>query len=274
MKRYPGRRSYRPRSGQINTLKRGVYILPNLFTSLGLFCGFFAIIATMQGSYVTAAWTVVLAGVFDALDGRIARMTRTTSRFGVEYDSLSDLVAFGVAPAVMAFGWVLGQYGRWGWLAAFLFVACGAIRLARFNVQVNAIAGRYFLGLPIPAAAGLVAATVIFCFHLEITERHVVGLVMLLTMYALGLLMVSTIRFNSFKNLDLASRKPFSMVVAAILLICIVASEPQIMLFGVTLIYALSGPVGYCLYLIRKNRRRKDSSAALEENHDNHTADT
>jgi CDP-diacylglycerol---serine O-phosphatidyltransferase len=258
----------------MNTLKRGVYILPNLFTSLGLFCGFYAIVATMQAAYVTAAWAVVLAAVFDALDGRVARMTNTTSRFGVEYDSLADLVAFGVAPAVLAFGWVLNLFGRWGWLAAFLFVACGAIRLARFNVQVNTVAKRYFLGLPIPAAAALVAATVIFCFHMHITEHQVVGVIMLLAMYGLGLLMVSTIRFRSFKDFDLAARKPFSAVVVALLLICIVASEPQIMLFGIALFYAVSGPAGYCAYLIRKKRRRARKDAmTLEEKHDTREPD-
>ena len=262
------RKYYRKRGERINTLKKGVYILPNFLTSLSLFSGFYAVIATMQGQFLMAAWAIIIAAVFDGLDGRIARMTHTTSKFGVEYDSLADLVAFGVAPAVLAYGWVLSQYGRWGWLAAFLYVGCGAMRLARFNVQINDIPKNYFQGLPIPAAAGMVATNVIFCLHFDFQDRQLLSIFLLLTIYVMAFLMVSTIRFKSFKELDFKSRKPFSAVLVAILLICIVASEPQIMLFAVAVIYVFSGPVGYLLYRIKKKKVAVHNVMHVEENND------
>lgn len=263
--RFMRRRS--PRRGrQMDRLKKGVYILPNFLTSLSLLCGFYAIVATMQGQYLYAAWAIIVSGLFDGLDGRIARMTGTTSRFGVEYDSLADLVAFGVAPGVLAFGWVLCAYGRWGWVAAFLYVACGAIRLARFNVQSSGSGGKgsYFTGLPIPAAAGMVATTVIFCFHLDIADKMLLSILFISMIYVLAFLMVSTMRFQSFKQFDFRNRKPFNSVVIAILLIYIVASEPQIMLFAMCLTYALSGPIGYALYLMKKNRGPLAGAAPIQ----------
>jgi CDP-diacylglycerol---serine O-phosphatidyltransferase len=256
--RFMRRRNRPPRRGpQMDKLKKGVYILPNFLTSLSLFCGFYAIVSTMRGDYLQAAWAIIVSGLFDGLDGRIARMTNTTSKFGVEYDSLADLVAFGVAPAVLAYGWVLSGYGRWGWVAAFLYVACGAIRLARFNVQsVGSGKGNYFTGLPIPAAAGMVATTIIFCFHMEIADKAVLSILFIGMIYVLAFFMVSTIRFQSFKQFDFRSRKPFNAVILAILLIYIVASEPQIMLFAMGLTYVLSGPLGYGLYMIKKSRTR------------------
>lgn len=260
------RRSRGPRRGpQMDRLKKGVYILPNFLTSLSLLCGFYAIVATMQGHYLYAAWAIIVSGLFDGLDGRIARMTGTTSRFGVEYDSLADLVAFGVAPAVLAFGWVLSAHGRWGWVAAFLYVACGAIRLARFNVQSSGGggSGSYFTGLPIPAAAGMVATTVIFCFHLDIADKMLLSILFVVLIYVLAFLMVSTLRFQSFKQFDFRNRKPFNSVVIAILLIYIVASEPQIMLFAMCLTYALSGPVGYAMHLTKKKRSPAAGAATV-----------
>ncbi|MFC1592254.1 CDP-diacylglycerol--serine O-phosphatidyltransferase [Thermodesulfobacteriota bacterium] len=254
----------------MNTLKKGVFILPNFLTSLSLFCGFYAVIATMQGNYVFGAWAIVIASVFDGLDGRIARMTNTTSKFGVEYDSLSDLVAFGVAPAVLAFGWVLQQYGRLGWLAAFLYVACGAMRLARFNVLAGTTTNKYFQGLPIPAAAGMVASTIIFCFHFQVADKQLLSIFLLLIIYAMAFLMVSTMRFQSFKDLDLGSRKPFNAVVAVILLIIVFAMEPQVMLFAIALLYVLSGPAGYIIYLARKKKRNEIQSVTAGERDECH----
>ncbi|MEI6125918.1 MAG: CDP-diacylglycerol--serine O-phosphatidyltransferase [Pseudomonadota bacterium] len=251
-RRYKGRRG-----PKIDTLKKGVYILPNFLTSLSLFFGFYSIVTTMQGDFLKASWAIIIAALFDGLDGRIARMTHTTTRFGVEYDSLSDLVAFGVAPAALAYGWVLNQYGRWGWVAAFLYVACGAIRLARFNIQTTTVKGNFFTGLPIPAAAGMVTATAIFCFHFDIADKKLLSIFFILTIYILAFLMVSTIRFQSFKQLDLKSRQPFNSVVLAILLIYIVASEPQVMLFVMTLTYMLSGPITYLNYLIKKKKMKE-----------------
>jgi CDP-diacylglycerol---serine O-phosphatidyltransferase len=268
--RFMRRRNRGPRRGQqMDKLKKGVYILPNFLTSLSLFSGFYAIIATMRGDYEYAAWAIIVSGLFDGLDGRIARMTNTTSKFGVEYDSLADLVAFGVAPAVLAFGWVLSAHGRWGWVAAFLYVACGAIRLARFNVMSVNTGGKsnYFTGLPIPAAAGMVATTAIFCFYLDIADKTLLSILFIGMIYVLAFLMVSTIRFKSFKQFDYLSRKPFNAVVFAIFLIYFVASVPQIMLFSMGLIYVLSGPIGYALYLMKKtrNRGKEPGSVPTEE---------
>jgi CDP-diacylglycerol--serine O-phosphatidyltransferase len=268
MKTQPSRRYYRRKGQRINTLKRGVYILPNFLTSLSLFFGFYSIVSTMKGNFVWAAWTIVIAGLFDGLDGRIARMTHTTTKFGVEYDSLCDLVAFGVAPAVLAYGLVLNQYGRWGWLAAFLYVACGAIRLARFNTLTGVVKSIFFQGLPIPAAAGMVASTVLFCFHFNIVDKKLLSIFLLLTIYVLAFLMVSTIRFKSFKELDLGTRKPFSAGIVAILLICIIASEPQIMLFSIGLIYIFFGLLGYFMYIVRKKRMQINNKIKPEDKDD------
>ena len=265
--RFMRRRNRGPRRGpQMDKLKKGVYILPNFLTSLSLFCGFYAIIATMRGDYLYAAWAIIVSGLFDGLDGRIARMTNTTSKFGVEYDSLADLVAFGVAPAVLAFGWVLSAYGRWGWVAAFLYVACGAIRLARFNVQSVSTGGKsnYFTGLPIPAAAAMVATTAIFCFHLDIADKTLLSILFIGMIYVLAFLMVSTIRFKSFKQFDYINRKPFNAVVGAIFVIYIVASLPQIMLFAMCLAYVLSGPIGYALYIMKKPRNRGQEPGSVQ----------
>jgi CDP-diacylglycerol--serine O-phosphatidyltransferase len=254
MKPYGARRQYRKKGQRINTLKKGVYILPNLLTSLGLLCGFYSIIAAMRGSFVKAAWAIVIAGLFDGLDGRIARLTHTTTKFGLEYDSLSDLVAFGVAPALLAYGLVLNQYGRWGWLAAFLFVACGAMRLARFNTIVNTHKTNYFLGLPIPVAAGMVAVTILFCFYCNIADTQLLSIFLLLSLYVEALLMVSTIRYRSFKNVDLRSKRPLNSVFIFILLICIIAAEPQVTLFAIGLVYVFSGPIEYIGYLVRRKK--------------------
>jgi CDP-diacylglycerol--serine O-phosphatidyltransferase len=223
-------------------MKRGVYILPSLLTSGSLFCGFYAIIAALNGKYLYAAVVIAIAFFFDGIDGKVARLTKTTSRFGVEYDSLSDLVAFGVAPAILVFSWALRPYGKFGWLAAFLYVACGALRLARFNVQLDTVESRYFRGLPIPGAAGLIVAT-IFLFYRLGAGGEAKNLFILLLIYLLAFLMVSNIRYPSFKDLELLKRKPFSTLVAMILVIVVVVAEPAIMLFIFAAVYLLLGPV-------------------------------
>ena len=265
MKLRTSRKYYRRKGQRINTLKKGVYILPNFLTPLSLLFGFYSIVSTLQGDFLRAAWAVVIAGVFDGLDGSIARMTHSSTKFGVEYDSLSDLIAFGVAPAVLAYGLVLNQYGRWGWLAAFLYVACGAIRLARFNLSVNNVKTKFFQGLPIPGAAGMVVSTVIFCFHFNIVDTKLLSVFFILIIYAVAFLMVSSIRFKSLKDLNLRSKKPVNSVFVVILLICVIASEPQIMLFAIGLIYLFSGPVGYVYYLIRKGRAEEKKVIRVEE---------
>ena len=231
-------------------MKRGIHVLPNLFTTANLFCGFYSAIASMKGMYEIAAVTILVAVVLDSLDGRIARITRTTSRFGGEYDSLCDLVSFGVAPAILLYNWSLLAYGKWGWLSAFLFVVCGALRLARFNVQVGVIDSSVFNGLPIPGAAA-VAATGVSLFYYLGGDGRLPHLAIMIGITALALLMVSSIKYTSFKDLDYFSRKPFMSFVAIVLILVIVVAEPQIMLFTFAFGYSLSGPA-LALYKIAR----------------------
>ncbi|MSQ47811.1 MAG: CDP-diacylglycerol--serine O-phosphatidyltransferase [Deltaproteobacteria bacterium] len=232
-------------------LRRGVYLLPNLVTTGGLFCGFYSVISTFREAYLIAAIAVLVALVCDALDGRIARLTHTTSSFGVQYDSLSDVIAFGVAPGVLAYRWALETWGAWGWLAASLYVTCGALRLARFNVQVDTADTHHFVGLPIPAAAGVIATTILMYYFLGgegATNKH---MTLLLLIYALGGLMVSTVPYYSFKDLQMRNRQPFWWLIAGIIVVQVTIAEPQLMLFSIFSLYALSGPV---LMLLRRTR--------------------
>ena len=251
---------------RINTIKKGIYVLPSFLTSLSMLAGFYSIVATLNGDFVNAAWAILVAGIFDGLDGRVARITHSTTRFGVEYDSLSDLAAFGIAPGVLMYWWALKPLGRLGWLAGFLYVACGAIRLARFNVQINTVESKYFQGLPIPAAAGLVATVIIFLTNFEIEPRSV-QIPLLLISYLLAALMVSTVKYNSFKDLQLARRKPFNALIIVVLLIVFVVSEPRIMLFSLCFAYVLSGPTTLIVHLLRKSKTQEVSgSDALPSN--------
>lgn len=222
--------------------RKGIYILPNLFTSASLFGGFYAIIAAIQGRYEAAAAAIIISAIFDGLDGRIARFTHTTSQFGVEFDSLSDLVAFGVAPGVLAFQWAMRPFGRFGWLAAFLFVICGALRLARFNVQKNTQDPGYFKGLPIPSAACFIASMILFIEDLDWVPEDA-ALLILVMAYVLSFLMVSAIPFSSFKRFDIRNQKPFHVLVSLILICTVIAYRPKIMLFLIMMIYVLSGPL-------------------------------
>ncbi len=223
-------------------VKKGIYIIPNLLTSASLFGGFYAIVAAIDGKYYNSAVAILLSILLDGMDGRIARLTNSNSRFGVEYDSLADLVAFGVAPGILIFTWALRPYGRFGWLAAFLFVVCGALRLARFNIQINTVESRVFNGLPIPAAASLIATTVLLFSYLKQggMTKHIT---ILLVTYLLAFLMVSNIKYYSFKELNLSKRKPFNILVILIIVFIIVALEPHTMLFIISVSYVLSGPL-------------------------------
>ncbi len=221
--------------------KKGIYIIPNLVTTGNLFCGVFSIMSVLHGQYATAAIAIMVGAIFDLLDGKLARLTHTTSHFGVEYDSLSDLVSFGVAPGLLAYAWALQPYGRLGWMGLFLYIACGALRLARFNLQVSGPESKDFLGLPTPAAAFLVASMVIFdadVFNLGDAMRP--GLTLGLT-YLLAFLMVSNIRYRSFKGLNLRNRKPFNVLVGLVLALIIFVTIPQIVIFSFSLIYVLIG---------------------------------
>lgn len=221
--------------------RKGIYVLPNLFTSASLFGGFYAIIASIQGRFEAAAVAIVISCVFDGLDGRIARITRTSSLFGKEYDSLSDLVAFGVAPGLLAFEWALEYFGRLGWLAAFMYVICGALRLARFNVQKNTLDVNYFKGLPIPAAASFIASLVLFTSAINGIEKNK-SLLIIVMIYALSFLMVSSVDYLNFKKFDIRKQKPFNVLVSIILFFLVIAYRPKIMLFVIIVLYILSGP--------------------------------
>jgi len=237
-------------------MRRGVYILPNLFTTGNLFCGFWAIISVFQERFLYAAIAILLASVFDVLDGKVARLSGATSKFGIQYDSLADLVSFGIAPAVLAFSWALRPYGRFGWLAAFLFVVCGALRLARFNVQASAAEVKYFKGLPIPAAASMIALTILLYLRL-IETGWVKDIVILVMIYILAFLMVSNIRYFSFKELDLSRRKPFSIFIFVILSMIVIIMEPVIVLFAFVLFYVISGPTNLLIAWHRKRALRR-----------------
>ena len=230
--------------------RRGIYVLPNLVTTAGLFCGFYAIIAAISGNFYQAALSILIAAVLDGLDGRIARLTRTTSAFGVQYDSLSDLIAFGLAPGIMVFLWALKPFNRFGWMAAFLYVVCGALRLARFNVQTGIISNKYFVGLPIPASASIVATTILFIYQIGGTGSTGY-LAVLILIYVLSFLMVSNIPYPSFKGMKLGERRSFNFLVAVVLIFVLVALEPFVMLSVGILGYVLSGPV-LALYRLKK----------------------
>ncbi len=231
---------------------KGIFILPNLFTSASLFSGFYAMISSIQGRYEAAAIAIIIAAVFDGLDGRIARFTKTTSYFGTEYDSLSDLVSFGVAPAMLAFLWALKPFGRLGWLAAFMYVICGALRLARFNVEKNSEQTSYFKGLPIPAAACFFASLILYESTINgfSESKHIISIVII---YVLSFLMVSSLRYMSFKEFNIRNQKPFNVLVAVILIFIVIAYKPNVLLFLILLLYILSGPV-ISVYLFRSKR--------------------
>jgi CDP-diacylglycerol--serine O-phosphatidyltransferase len=244
---------------------KGIYILPNLLTSISLFSGFYAIIATIDKKFTYAAIAIFISCIFDMLDGRVARMTGSSSKFGVEYDSLSDVIAFGVAPGLLVYMWALKGYGRFGWLAAFLYVACGALRLARFNIQVDTVQKKQFLGLPIPAAAATIAGCVLFNSWLGYHGFDLKTVFMPILVYILAFLMVSDVRYFSAKDLAFFKGRPFRSTVTAILLIVIIFSEPKITLFGLTFAYLLSGPfytlLGRKKIILEDASRQKDNQA-------------
>ncbi len=250
-----------PPSKRKKRAKKGVYLLPNILTSVSLFGGFYAIVASFDGNFVHAAVAIIISGVFDCLDGRVARLTGTSSKFGVEYDSLADLIAFGVAPGFLIFTWGLRSFGRYGWLAAFLYVVCAALRLARFNVQVSTIENKRFNGLPVPAAAMLISSTILLYNHFGLGDEVSKYVIVLAYVYLLAFLMISNVKYHSFKELNLSQRMPFGLLVGAIFLLIAVAAEPPLMLFILSFLYVMSGPVTTLL----DRRRRKAANAAKEE---------
>ncbi|MCB0390098.1 MAG: CDP-diacylglycerol--serine O-phosphatidyltransferase [Bdellovibrionales bacterium] len=234
-------------------LNVNIYVLPNLLTTANMFCGFFAIIYAIKGQYLVASYAIVAAAVFDLLDGRVARMTNATSQFGAEYDSLSDIVSFGMAPGILLFLWSLQPFGRLGWLAAFFYLACGGLRLARFNVQKKVISVAYFQGLPIPMAAGIVASSVLAFDDLGLNPQKSWGL--LAMTFLLGFTMVSNFNYRSFKDIDLKERLPFTYLVLGVFLFAIVALHPEVMLFVLFLTYAVLGAVFGVLKIGKHGRK-------------------
>ncbi len=246
-------------------LKKGVYLIPSLFTTGNLFCGFFSIVSTFSGQYWQAAIFIVLAHLLDGIDGYVARLTKTTSQFGIEFDSLADVVSFGVAPAILVYYWALMPWHTWGWLAACLYVACGALRLARYNVQARNVEKSHFVGLPIPAAAEMIAATVVLYYFLGGEGAANKQIILLLVIYVLAGLMVSNFHYFSLKQVNFKKRHPLWLLVSAILLIKLIVGEPQIVFFTIVLLYALSGPLLWLLTTYKRRRERRGEIAeALE----------
>lgn len=254
-----------------------IYVLPNLLTTVNMFFGFYAIVAAIEGNYTLAAYAVVAAAVFDLLDGRVARMTHSTSEFGAQYDSLCDLISFGLAPSLLLFFWALQPFGRIGWLASFFFVACGALRLARFNVQKSILSKAYFQGLPIPMAAGIVASSVLAFNDLNWDASR--SWILLTITFLLGFFMVSSFPYRSFKDMDFKRRLPFRYLVLGVLVIALIAIRPEVTLFATFLTYALLGAIfgifkiGKAPKLLAANVRGSEYDEQVDPEMDSHDVD-
>jgi CDP-diacylglycerol--serine O-phosphatidyltransferase len=236
----------------MNLRKRGIYLLPNLFTTGALFAGFYAIVQAMNGHFEHSAVAIFIAMVLDGLDGRVARLTHTQSEFGAEYDSLSDMVSFGVAPALVVYEWALKGLGKLGWFAAFIYCAATALRLARFNTNIDVVDKRYFQGLPSPAAAALIAGFVWVMHDYDFSGETVRWYATVLAVFA-GLSMVSNLPFYSFKDFNMRKSVPFLVIFLAALFLIVISSYPPGVLFGLFLCYSLSG---YALWLWRRGRKQ------------------
>ncbi|WP_105101903.1 CDP-diacylglycerol--serine O-phosphatidyltransferase [Microbulbifer pacificus] len=239
---------------------KGIYLLPNLITTGALFSGFYAIVAGMGGNFEAAAIAIFAAMILDGLDGRVARLTDTQSAFGVQYDSLSDMVSFGLAPALVVFSWGLGPLGKLGWAAAFLYAACAALRLARFNTQVDTVDKGVFIGLASPTAAAIVASMV-WAGHDADVGTGLAVVAALVTVVA-GMLMVSNFHYTSFKKLDFKGRVPFVMLLVIILVFSLVTIDPPRVLLVIAVIYTFSGPAMWALKALRERRRAQQEGAA------------
>ena len=243
--------------------RRGIYLLPNLFTTAALFAGFYAIVEGMSGRFEAAAVAIFIAMVLDGADGRIARMTNTQSAFGAEYDSLSDVISFGLAPAIVLYTWSLSSMGKLGWLAAFFYAAAAALRLARFNTQVGTADKRYFQGLPCPMAAAVMAGLLWFATDYGLPGEDLTWVCFIITIVT-GVLMVSNVRFHSFKEVDLRGRVPFVALLVVLLIFMLVFSDPPLVLFALALFYAVSGPLLTLVHIRRRRAERKAQNVSEE----------
>jgi len=244
-----------PEAGMVRKRRKGIYILPNLVTLAALFGGFYSIVMAMNGRFDMAAIGVFCAMVLDSLDGRVARMTNTQSAFGEQMDSLSDMVSFGAAPALISYEWALRGLGRWGWIAAFVYCACAALRLARFNVNTGVVDKRYFQGLPSPAAAAILAGFILLMNDIGFKGSEVAWPMFALALYA-GLTMVTNLPFYSFKDIGVKKSVPFVVIVLVALAIAAVSVDPAWVLFSVFVAYGISG---YVVYLWRKAKGMQTS---------------
>ncbi|MDC0663012.1 CDP-diacylglycerol--serine O-phosphatidyltransferase [Marinobacter sp. SS21] len=233
--------------------RKGIYLLPNALTTASLFSGFYAIVSAANGMFENAAIAIFVSMILDGLDGRVARMTNTQSKFGEEYDSLADMVAFGVAPGLVAFFWSLNSLDQFGWAVTFIYVAGAALRLARFNTQIGSVDKKFFVGLPSPSAAACVAGLV-WCFHAYEPAGWLTALT-IVVVGGTGVLMVSNVLYRSFKDLDLRGRVPFAAILLVVLIFVVVALDPGTVLFSGFLVYALSGPVRVLLRRARRSSR-------------------
>ena len=263
------RRRVRPRVSLRNRvpaekLRKGIYLIPSLFTAGNIMCGFFSIVSTFSGQYVQAALFIIFAHILDGVDGYVARLTKTTSQFGIEFDSLADVVSFGVAPAVLVYFWALVPWGNWGWLAACTYVVCGALRLSRFNVQAGTSAKGHFIGLPIPAAAEMITSTIFLYYYLGGEGAPNKQVTLLLVIYGLAALMVSGFPYFNPKNTDLRKRFPIWTLVFGIILIKVIVMTPQVMFFSLFLLYTLSGPLLWSWTTIQRRRGRRGELAEAQ----------
>jgi len=243
-------------------MRKGIYLLPNTLTLCSMLLGFYSILSTIKGNYVYAAWAILFATIFDGLDGWVARLTNSTTKFGIELDSLSDLVSFGVAPAVMMYKWALAPFGRIGWAAAFWFMACGALRLARYNVQMGSTESKSFTGMPIPGAATIIASLILF-YHEMLDMPPGKNILILGLTVLLAFLMVSTLKYHGAKEIDFRQRKPFWILVAFVLGLTIIVMHPPISLFLFAMIYLLGGIIEN-IYLFYKKRRVKQKEGSAQ----------
>jgi len=244
--------------------ERGIYLLPNLMTTAALFAGFYAVVAGIQGEFLEGAIAIFVAMVFDGLDGRVARMTNSSSAFGAEYDSLADMVSFGVAPALLMYQWALHDFDKFGWLVAFIYTAGAALRLARFNTQVGIADKRYFQGLPSPAAAAVVAGLIWVVESNQLHDPYLPMFALFLTLFS-GLMMVSNSRYHSFKELNLKGKVPFITLLLAVLVMVVITIKPALMLFSIVFIYAFSGPLLTLITLRQRRQQRKEQRVQAEE---------